>query len=66
MGISASFYRNHLRVRGSGEMASKPAIGLQGQRMVRSGAEHKAALGIACPWENCLFIWLGVDIAIFL
>lgn len=34
--------------------------------MVRSGAEHKAALGISRPWENCLFIGLGVDSAIFL
>lgn len=66
LGIGSSFYGNDLRVRGSGEAASKPAVDLGGQRMVRSGAAHEAALGISRPWENCLFIWLGVDIAIFL
>lgn len=63
---SSSIYKKVLRVRGSGEGASNPSTDLQGQRMVRSGAEHKAALGISRPWGNCLFIWLGVDIAIFL
>lgn len=63
---SSSLYKKVLWVRESGESASNPSTDLGGQRMVRSGAEHKAALGISRPWGNCLFIWLGMDIAIFL